>query len=164
MNKIKRNRLKNKEKIKKLQQEVRQLRANPVTDTVFVEDKSATDLAKRLKLEIEGLHRFISRADLSVDVLTRSFNCEGPILIPQLSNGALTSQALETLRFRKYEQQGYRAEPLYMIGITPSDDPSQERQISFHLSRDLIRDFPVDRIIHKYLAKLLEARKYDLLK
>lgn len=164
MNKIKRNRLKNKEKIKKLQQEVRQLRANPVTETVFVEDKSASDLAKRLKLEIEGLHRFISRADISVDVLTRSFNCEGPVLIPQLSNGALTAQALDTLRFRKYEFQGNRPEPLYMIGITPSDNSMNELQVSFHLSRDLIRDFPVDVIIRKHLASLLEARKHELLK
>ncbi len=164
MNKTKRNRLKNKEKIKKLQLQVNKLISTPIVKEVIIKDTTAVEKCVILQKEIYGLHRFISRANLSVDVLTYSFNCDSTILVPQLSDGALTAQALDKIRFNKYELQGNRPEPLYCIGLSPSGGIGKELQVSFHLSRDLIRDFPVDVIIHKHLAKLLEARKHDLLR
>lgn len=164
MNKTKRNRLKNKEKIKKLQLKINGLTANPLVTEVIVPDIESKKEVLLLKREIQGLHRFISRADMSLNVLTQSFNTSGDILISQLSDGALTKQALETIRFKKYPFQGNRDEPLYMIGLTPNDDISKDLQISFHLSRDLIRDVPTELLVSRHLVPLLKARKTEILK
>ena len=161
MNKAKRNRLKNKEKIKQLK--IKLLNKNSKVTIVKETDKALLEENKLLKEEVRGLHRFISRANVQLDPIMHSFNMPNHDMVKLMSDGAITAVTLDRIRFESYKTNGPFNEPLYVIGLTPEGNSSKEIQASFYLSPDLIRDFPVDYIIEKNLKQILISRKRDLL-
>lgn len=163
MNKAKRNRLKNKEKIKQLKQQLLN-NNNSKTTIVYETDSTLVKENNTLKAEVQGLHRFISRANVTLDPIIQSFNMPHHVdMVQMMSDGSLTHTALDRIRFNSYKTNGPFNEPLYMIGLIPEGNYSKELQASFYLSPDLIRDFPVDYIIEKNLKQILLTRKKELL-
>jgi hypothetical protein len=165
MNNAKRNRLKNKNKIKQLKEQIRKLK-----EESSLEEESQKDLAitnnkvSLLQAEVYALHRFIRTCNLeNVEIHARSFNVPYPDFVRTMSSGALTAEKLDAFRFVSYQTPN-NPDPLYMIGLVPDGNLSKEYQISFYLSKDLIRDVPVDYIFEKNIKQLLKSRKEDLLR
>jgi hypothetical protein len=166
MNNAKRNRLKNKEKIKKLKQQIKNSIVEKEPLVIYEVDETLQKECALLKAEIRGLYRFLSRVNIDFQPLVHSFNVPYPQLVSQLSDGSLTPQKLDTIRMNKYATGRYTygtPEPLYMIGLVPEGNPSLEIQASFFLSPDLIRDVPIDYLIEKHLREILKTRKNELL-
>lgn len=174
MNKVKRNRLKNKEKIRQLKKQLTKKAAVVYeTDTrkeaeIILLQSSTTTLkeeVKLLKAEINGLHRFISRANVNYDLISQSFNMPNADVVSMLSDGSLNAIKLDRIRFRSYENTNspYGPSTLYMVGLAPGDNPSSEIQASFLLTPDVIRDFPIDHLVERNLKEILKTRKKELL-